>query len=40
MTNGIFEQLDFVENPMFEKIIDDLIQRITALSTRSLQKKK
>lgn len=27
MTNGIFEQLDFVENPMFEKIIDDLIQK-------------
>lgn len=27
MANGIFEQLDFVENPMFEKIIDDLIQK-------------
>ncbi len=27
MTDNIFEQMDFVENPMFEKIIDDLIQK-------------
>jgi SM-20-related protein len=26
MTNNIFEQLDFVENPLFETIIEDLLQ--------------
>lgn len=27
MANELFEQLDFVENPMFESIIDDLLQK-------------
>lgn len=27
MANEIFEQLEFVENPMFESIIDDLLQK-------------
>ena len=27
MTEELFEQLDFVENPLFETIIDDLLQR-------------
>ncbi|HLV92888.1 MAG TPA: 2OG-Fe(II) oxygenase [Aequorivita sp.] len=27
MANELFEQLDFVENPMYESIIDDLLQK-------------
>jgi|SRR5690554_213032 len=27
MTDNIFEQLDFVENPLFESIIEDLLQK-------------